>query len=126
MSIRTILVVFPFLLTWPAGHADAQDADKHRCTFGELERRIEIYREPGVSVPCEVHYYKDSEAPGDQQVLWRAQSEEGYCEARVDEFLTKLADWGWDCSASAAASAIEDATPEEAPVDEAPADESID
>ena len=126
MLIRLMLVVLPLLLAWPAGFAAAQDADKLRCTFGELERRIEIYREPGVSVPCEVHYYKDTEAPGEQQVLWRAQSEEGYCEARAQEYLAKLEDWGWECSAGTAETAPEDATPEEAPVDEAPAVESVD
>lgn len=83
------------------GAALGQDPTGHQCTFGDLSRRIEIIYETGVTVPCEVHYYKDTEAPGDMQVLWRALSEEGYCEARASEFVAKLEAMGWDCAAGA-------------------------
>ena len=46
--------------------------DKYQCSYGELQRRVEIYTEPGQSVPCEVHYFKDTEAPGGSEVLWSA------------------------------------------------------
>jgi len=69
----------------------------YQCSFGELQRRVEILTEPGVSVPCEVHYYKDTEAPGEKQVLWSADSQEGYCEAKTEEFIAKLEGFGWDC-----------------------------
>ena len=71
---------------------------KYQCTQGDLVRRVEIYSEPGVTVPCEVHYYKDTEAPGESEVLWSAQSEAGFCEQKTEEFVAKLEDWGWDCS----------------------------
>ena len=32
------------------------------------------------------------------QTLWTAQSESGYCEARVDEFIEKQESWGWNCN----------------------------
>ena len=76
----------------------AQDSGKYQCTQGDLVRRVEIYSEPGVTVPCEVHYYKDTEAPGESEVLWSAQSEAGFCEQKTEEFVAKLEDWGWDCS----------------------------
>lgn len=126
MTNRMTLVILPTLLAWPLADAAAQDPDKHRCTFGSLERRIEIYREPGLLVPCEVHYYKDTEAPGEQQVLWRAQNEEGFCEARVDEFLTQLSDWGWDCSAGAELAEPEEPAAAEPPIVGESAEESID
>jgi hypothetical protein len=66
--------------------------------------------EPGVSVPCEVHYYKDTEAPGEKQVLWTASTEAGYCAARAEEFVAKLREWGWECTAGGAESAAEPAT----------------
>ena len=86
----------------------AQDASSYRCTLGDNVRRVEILSEPGVSVPCEVHYYKDTEAPGEQQVLWSAQSEVGYCEARTREFVEKLTEWGWACEAGDPAMPAED------------------
>ena len=58
----------------------AQNQNNYQCSHGDLKRRVEIVYETGVTVPCEVHYYKDTEAPGEQQVLWRALKEEGYCE----------------------------------------------
>ena len=74
-----------------------QDTGSYQCSFGDLQRRIEILTEPGVTVPCEVHYYKDTEAPGEKQVLWSAGSHEGYCESKTEEFIAKLEGWGWNC-----------------------------
>ena len=71
--------------------------DNYQCSNGDLKRRVEIVYETGVAVPCEVHYYKDTEAPGERQVLWRAMSEEGYCEQKTREFVVQLAAWGWSC-----------------------------
>jgi hypothetical protein len=82
--------------------AIAQDAGKYQCTHGELVRRVEVFTEPGVTVPCEVHYFKDTEAPGESQVLWSAQAQEGYCDSKASEFVAKLEGWGWSCSAAAA------------------------
>ena len=88
----------------------AQEQNNYRCTQGDLTRRVEIVYETGVTVPCEVHYFKDTEAPGEQQVLWRALNEEGYCEAKTQDFIAKLGSWGWDCMQSGAAAPAE--TPE--------------
>jgi hypothetical protein len=76
----------------------AQDAQKYQCTNGELQRRVEILYETGLTVPCEVHYYKDTESPGELQVLWRAINQPGYCESKMREFIAKLGELGWSCS----------------------------
>lgn len=78
----------------------AQDAMNYSCSLADLTRRVEILAEPGVSVPCEVHYYKDTENPGEDQVLWSAQNEAGYCEARAAEFIERLRGMGWNCQAT--------------------------
>ena len=75
-----------------------QGAQSYQCSFGELQRRVEILYETGVTVPCEVHYYKDTEAPGETQVLWRALNETGYCEMKTEEFIAKLREMGWTCA----------------------------
>lgn len=79
----------------------AQDARSFTCSNADMIRRVEVFSEPGVAVPCEVHYYKDTEAPGERQVLWRAQNEAGYCETMADDFVNKLIELGWNCLASA-------------------------
>ena len=76
----------------------AQNPSDFECSFGDLDRRLVIVSEPGVSVPCEVHYYKEDEAPGQHQVLWRATNEAGYCERQADQFKLKLIEWGWTCT----------------------------
>lgn len=91
----------------------AQDTADYRCTLGDMVRRVEIFYEPGRAVPCEVHYYKDTEAPGERQVLWRALNEAGFCEARVAEFVQKLETSGWDCAKAPPGAAPEAAEPEE-------------
>ena len=103
-----------------------QDAGSYQCSFGELQRRVEILTEPGVSVPCEVHYYKDTEAPGEKTVLWSAQAQEGYCESKTEEFVAKLEGWGWDCGQSGAAVPAAEPEPAAAPapaVEPEPAEE---
>lgn len=85
--------------------AAGQDSGSYECSMDGLVRRIEVFHEPGVRVPCEVHYYKDSEAPGGRQVLWRAQNEAGYCEARAAAFAEKLTGMGWTCRAADAGEA---------------------
>ena len=111
--------VYAFLATLLPGLVFAQGTTSYQCNFENLQRRIEILTEPGVTVPCEVHYYKDSEMPGEKQVLWTATSEEGYCEAKTSEFVAKLREWGWECTAGAAPEPALDAETEAAPMDEA-------
>ncbi len=105
-SIALLALIVP-------GIAITQDVGKYQCTHGDLVRRVEILTEPGLTVPCEVHYFKDTEAPGEFQVLWSAQAQEGYCEAKSEEFVARLQGWGWNCGANAAS------LPEAAPDPEA-------
>ena len=94
--MKVELIVLSSALALPLA-ALAQANDSYRCTMGGKVRRVEIFHDAGVAVPCEVHYYKDTEAPGEQQVLWRAVNEAGFCEARTAEFIDKLRGMGWNC-----------------------------
>lgn len=117
-SLRLFAVFFSIL---PIA-AIAQEAPNYSCMNGGLERRVVVIYETGVTVPCEVHYFKDVEAPGNSQVLWRALNEEGYCEAKASEFVARLEGWGWACSAATAPQASPaEATPGDEP-DQAPDD----
>ena len=88
VTIALMSLTAPLLAQQPAGY---------QCSVDEVTRRVVIYYETGGSVPCEVHYYKDTEEPGVRQVLWRARNEEGFCEARASEFVDKLRSMGWTC-----------------------------
>jgi|LGOV01.1.fsa_nt_gb hypothetical protein len=68
------------------------------CTSGNMERKIEVVSLRTGTVPCEVRYTKN----GSTEVLWSAQAEEGYCEAKALEFVEKQRGWGWECSESGA------------------------
>lgn len=68
------------------------------CTNDSLERLVELrYDNPGEAVPCSIVYTKPTEGVP-EQVLWRAENEEGFCEARFEEFADKLSGWGWSCA----------------------------
>jgi len=90
------------LLAMLPGLSFGQGTQDYHCTIGDLQRRVEILYEAGGAVPCEVHYYKDTEATGERQVLWRALNEAGYCERKAEEFVAKLEDMGWSCDQDAA------------------------
>ncbi len=85
-----------------------QGTQNYQCANGELTRRVEIIYETGVAVPCEVHYHKDTEAPGERQVLWSAYNESGYCERKTREFVAQLEGWGWECEQDAPAAQVDD------------------
>lgn len=110
MNSKLILVSLTALVP---GLALGQAVTSYQCSLEQMQRRIEILSEPGVSVPCEVHYYKDTESPGTRQVLWTATTEAGYCVARAEEFVAKLREWGWECNAG-----FTEAAPEPGPVAE--------
>ena len=97
----------------------AADSAKYQCSHSDLVRRVEVvYTNPGSELPCEVHYYKDTEAPGGSQILWSASNEIRYCETKAAEFIDKLRGWGWTCDAS-------DAAPAEPAITEAPEEAAV-
>lgn len=101
MQTRSLQILIGTLVLGVAS-ASAQEPSRYVCLNGSIERRIEVIYETGLLVPCEVHYFKESDADGASQVLWRAQNEEGYCEARAAEFAEKLRGWGWQCDTATA------------------------
>ena len=104
VTVMRELSVSTLILVLMPGIALAQGAET-QCTSGDMVRRVVIMSEPGVSVPCEVHYYRDTEAPGEDQVLWSASSQEGYCEEKAAGLVSKLEGWGWNCGAGEAPAA---------------------
>ena len=114
MRERTVIALLATML--PA-IAAAQDSGKYQCSYGEMVRRVEVAHEPGVEVPCSVHYYKDTEMPGEQQVLWSADSDATYCAQKAKELVSKLEGWGWDCGRESEI-AIEEDVVDEAEVEE--------
>jgi len=81
----------------------AQSNRTFPCTNGDLTRRIEVAYAGAADVPCEVRYFKDGEAS--PQVLWRATTQSGYCEAQALDFVAKLQGMGWVCSDSGSSQA---------------------
>lgn len=72
-------------------------ADPTTCRTGAMERSIEVvYETPGEPVPCRVVY--DKLTQGERKVPWRADHEEGFCEARARELVEKLEADGWACT----------------------------
>jgi hypothetical protein len=92
-------LMLPGFLTDAIGQNSAyRQGDKALCNIGDINRRVEVhYYENEKAVPCEVHYYKDTEEPGEDRVLWRAESETGYCENKMTAFVGELTGFGWYC-----------------------------
>lgn len=68
------------------------------CQKDSLTRMVEVtYAGTQGEPPCEVHYKKTTEQPGHDQVLWDAQHAKNYCEPRMQEFVGKLKEMGWNC-----------------------------
>jgi len=69
------------------------------CTSGGNTRRVELVTaSTEAKVPCQVHYKKETEQPGHDQVLWSANSDLGYCYSKAAAFVDKLVGMGWSCT----------------------------
>jgi hypothetical protein len=71
-------------------------ADSWNCSSSDLVREVVIDYPEGGPVPCNVIYKKQTEGFEDQ-VLWSADSLEGYCEDKARELVANLESWGWVC-----------------------------
>ena len=70
------------------------------CTSGGNTRKVELISASAeTKVPCEVHYKKETEQPGHDQVIYTANNEIGFCHAKATAFVEKLTGMGWACSA---------------------------
>lgn len=71
---------------------------RYACTHADHTRRVEVdYLEPPAQLPCQVNYYKDTEAAGSRETLWEAQNTVGYCKSQADSLVQKLEGLGWSC-----------------------------
>lgn len=73
-------------------------AESWICEHGTLVREINVQRNTAEAAPCKVAYNKKSEGQG-VQVLWNAQNDGAYCDARADGLAEKLQGLGWSCTA---------------------------
>ena len=93
-------------------------ADSWNCSHDDLVREVIIEYPQGGSVPCDVVYKKQTEGVEDQ-VLWTAANEEGYCEDKASELVAKLESWGWVCLETVSSEpSAEDQTETEAATEE--------
>lgn len=68
------------------------------CTQGEHKRTVRtVATEAGKKAPCEVHYSKETEQPGHDQIIYTAANDATFCEAKAQAFIEKLQTMGWAC-----------------------------
>lgn len=71
-------------------------ADSWSCRHDNNVREIHIMQSESSPVPCSVVYKKLTEGVEDQ-VLWTAENDAGYCEEKAKAFVDKQIGWGWTC-----------------------------
>jgi hypothetical protein len=77
-----------------------------QCRRDDLIRRIELqFADNPDRLPCEVVYWKDSEAPGQPQRPWRADHQLDFCTGKAHEMVELLEAEGWACDEVAAGAA---------------------
>jgi hypothetical protein len=68
------------------------------CTQGKHKRVVATtFVDTAKKAPCEVHYKKETEQPGHDQVIYTAANDISFCEAKAKAFVDKLAGMGWSC-----------------------------
>ncbi len=89
----SILTQAPVSLEANDINTDSAVGLSYLCQSGAVQRKVEVIYPQGTQVPCQVQYQKD----GAKQVLWQAQNQVGYCEAKATGFAQKLSSMGWQC-----------------------------
>jgi hypothetical protein len=76
-------------------------AAEFECRHGDLMRRVEVNTGDAVQdAACEVRYWRNASAAGDGEVLWRANQDLDFCDAKARDLLGRLERGGWTCTAS--------------------------
>ncbi|MGI9492222.1 MAG: hypothetical protein ACR2QF_07485, partial [Geminicoccaceae bacterium] len=100
MQMPRHLLSLPAIMALGFATATANAAEKteYTCRSGETVRRVIVeVGDFSTGLPCEVVYWKDSEAPGVRRVLWNARSDARFCQDKAAGLVAKLDDSGWNC-----------------------------
>ncbi|VAW60705.1 hypothetical protein MNBD_GAMMA11-1848 [hydrothermal vent metagenome] len=71
-------------------------ASSWSCRHNDNVREIHVEQSTSAPVPCSVVYRKLTEGVEDE-VLWTAENDAGYCEDRAQGLVEKQTAWGWTC-----------------------------
>lgn len=72
-------------------------ANSWTCSYETLTRHVVIfYPNAPAKLPCKVYYTKPNEnvIP---RTLWKAETDENFCDEKAAEFVSRLESWGWKC-----------------------------
>ncbi|MEZ5934690.1 MAG: hypothetical protein R3F54_22670 [Alphaproteobacteria bacterium] len=93
------LPVIVLAISFGAAAAEAAERSQSTCTSGSLVRRVIVEAgDLSTGLPCEVVYWKDTEAPGVRRVLWNARSDAAFCDGKAAGLVGTLASAGWNCT----------------------------
>ena len=81
-------------------------AESWSCKHDNHVREINIQHETTEALPCSVVYKKQTEGI-DDQTLWTASSDAGYCEEKARALVEKHVGWGWACEEAGAETSSE-------------------
>ena len=97
---KSCLLTCAALTLVPMVLADMAVASETRCVRADdpIRRVAMEVQDPSRDAPCEVVYWKDTEEPGVRSVLWRAQTDAGYCAQKAEELISRLRSVGWSCA----------------------------
>jgi hypothetical protein len=97
-TCRPALVLAALSLVAASAVTAAASSEEFACRRGDLVRRVEVQFADGPDrLPCEVVYWRDSEAPGQPKQLWSADNQLAFCTAKARELLGRLQSAGWSC-----------------------------
>jgi len=114
---RTVTLLFSTLCAIPlTGYAESWS-----CKHDNNVREIQIQHETTAALPCSVVYRKPTEGI-EEQTLWSASSDAGYCEEKARALVEKHVGWGWNCEEANAEASTETSDESQATENSVPED----
>ncbi|VAW61962.1 hypothetical protein MNBD_GAMMA09-887 [hydrothermal vent metagenome] len=101
--IRPILATALFSLSY------STFAGSWSCRHDNNVREIQVQESTSEPVPCSVLYRKLTEGVEDQ-ILWTAENDAGFCAEKAQMLVDKQISWGWTCVETLSESNSDDST----------------
>lgn len=74
---------------------NATGSESTVCTNGKNKRLVQLTDNASA---CEVHYKKETEQAGHDQLIWSTTTQKATCAEKAQAFVDKLKAWGWSCT----------------------------
>ena len=90
-AVPRLFLITAFVFSMAASAEDGRTV----CRSNDVKHIVQVVYPQGWDVPCEVRFQTPGE---DDRVIWKAETQVGFCERKAQEIIERRINSGWDCT----------------------------